>query len=252
MFKFINFVKESIKEGVEEGRQELKAEEELISKQTSITLDQIEVLPVEEIFGTSLATPFRTTVFMDWFALFKSDKMKKEENVIPIHLYTFGELGDFDKDTVERLNQQQKESFPVENAQDVLAIVKSFLEGLNIPMTSLDGVDKKYDSHELISFHEGELLPAWSLSAAASTLVSGVEFNGVSKEEALKIFLELLPIVKNRYKDWSEFGQEFASNDIIITNNKREAKRTYQTIHNLNFKFGSPWIQYPLENYITG
>jgi len=249
MFKFLKEIKEAFQEGVEEAKEELKEEQEKEKNRNIDVLNKLSEISQEERFGTSLAAPFRTTTFMDWFSLFKSSRELKEEDVIPVHLYKYGYLDELNESDIERLKNQQEGSFDIENEEDVLSITQSFLLGVGISLHSLENIKPKYQPEELICFKEGKLLPAWSLSAAASTLVSGVEFNGLPKEKSLKIFSELLPDVQKMYKNWDEFGDDYLREDGLINSEKKAIKQTDNTIYNLTFKFGSPWVQFPLENY---
>ena len=249
MFKFFKEMKEAVQEGVEEAKEELKEEQEQEKLKSVDMLVELSEIPQEERFGTSLAAPFRTTAFMDWFTLFKSQRESKQEDVVPVHLYKYGNLEELDKDYVRNLKAQQEQSFDIENEADVLSIVQIFLLGIGISLNSLENIEPKYQPEELICFREGELLPAWSLSAAASTLVSGVELNGASKEYSLKIFSELLPYVQKKYSNWNEFGNDYIREDGLVNGGKKAVKQTSHTIYNLTFKFGSPWVQFPLENY---
>lgn len=249
MFKFFKEMKDSVKEGIEEAKEELKEEQEIENVKNEQLFDELANIPKIERFATSLAAPFRTTAFMDWFTLFKSQRESKQEDVIPVHLYKYGYLEELDKDYVTSLKNQQEASFDIETQADVLSIMQSFLLGIGVSLDYLEDIEPKYQPEELICFREGKLLPAWSLSAAASTLVSGVEFNGVSKEHSLKIFSELLPYVQKMYSNWNEFGNDYLREDELINNEKKSVKQTSNTIHNLTFKFGSPWVQFPLEDY---
>lgn len=249
MFKFLKEIKESFKEGIEEGKQELQEEQELKKETSEQILKELTLISKEERFGTSLAAPFRTTAFNDWFTMFKSVRESKQEDVLPLHLYKYGNLNDLSEEHIEMLRKQQEGSFEIETEEDVLSIVQSFLLGIGISLKILENVEPKYQPYELICYREGELLPTWSLSAVASTLVSGVDFNGLSKEYSLKIFSELLPIVQEKYSDWEEFGKEYKKEDVLMNSSKKDIKKTTNTIYNLTFKFGSPWVQFHLEDY---
>lgn len=249
MFKFFKEIKESFMEGVEEGKQELAEEKEAEKAEVNKKLEMLSKLPDEERFGTSLAAPFRTTAFMDWFTMFKSIKESKQEDELPVHLYKYGYLEELDKNDVKSLKNQQEGSFDIEGADDVLSIVQSFLLGNQISLNSLENIEPKYQPEDLICFKRGRFLSTWAFSAAASTLVSGVEFNGVSKERSLEIFSELLPHVQKMYSTWDDFGEKYKQEDALINDGKKELKKTEDTIYNLTFKFGSPWVQFPLENY---
>lgn len=249
MFKFLKEVQKSFIEGLEEGKQEFQEEQQLKKKSSNQILEALHLIPKEERFGTSLAAPFRTTAFNDWFTMFKNIRESKEEDVLPLHLYKYGNLNDLKEEEIAMLKKQQEGSFPIVDEEDVLSIVQSFLLGIEISLKTLDKVDPKYQPKELICYRDGKLLPTWSLSAAASTLISGVELNGVSKEYSLKIFSELLPIIQEKYTNWNDFGQKYKEEDSLLNSNKKDIKRTENTIHNLTFKFGSPWGQFKLEDY---
>lgn len=249
MLKFFKEMKDAFNEGVEEARQELDEESKLENNETRQILEELALISKEELFGTSLSAPFRTTAFNDWFTLFQSIREAKEENVIPIHLYKYGYLNELNKKDVVMLRKQQDGSFYIENEDDVLSIIQSFLLGIEISLEALNNVEPMYIPSELICFKNETLLPAWSLSAVASTLISGVEFKGVSKVKSLKIFGELLPIVQKRYSNWCDFGNAYREEDAIINNKKKQIKYTAITIHNLTFKYGSPWVRFRLEDY---
>ncbi|MGX6970667.1 hypothetical protein [Vagococcus bubulae] len=126
MFKFFKEMKEAVQEGVEEAKEELKEEQEQEKLKSVDMLVELSEIPQEERFGTSLAAPFRTTAFMDWFTLFKSQRESKQEDVVPVHLYKYGNLEELDKDYVRNLKAQQEQSFDIENEADVLSIVQNF------------------------------------------------------------------------------------------------------------------------------
>lgn len=92
MFKFLKEIKEAFQEGVEEAKEELKEEQEKEKNRNIDVLNKLSEISQVERFGTSLAAPFRTTAFIDWFSLFKSSRELKEEDVIPVHLYKYGYL----------------------------------------------------------------------------------------------------------------------------------------------------------------
>lgn len=81
-------------------------------------------------------------------------------------------------------------------------------------------------------------------------MTSGVQFENVSKEKALQIFTELLPIVKEKYPNWISFSRDFISQEQRTkVNGKMAQKQLENYVSYLTYKAGSPWVMFPLEEY---
>ena len=69
----MGFFKELIdafKEGIEEGKQELAEEKKQENIDNFNNRNTITTVPQEEKLGVALASPFRESVFLDWFSVF--------------------------------------------------------------------------------------------------------------------------------------------------------------------------------------
>lgn len=90
MFKFIQELKDSFYEGREEVKQEALVKERIEDQERTEILGKISELSKIEIFGCSLAAPFRASALQSWFTIFKKDKESLEENIVPFPLFSFG------------------------------------------------------------------------------------------------------------------------------------------------------------------
>ncbi len=143
MIKFFKEIVSSIKEGIEEGKQELAEEKKLENANSNIDINLISDLPYNESFGTALSAPFRVVIFGDWFTLFKSID-ESTDNYYPIHLYSFGEypkLSEKKKEFIDKL----KIDFGITNEQSCFEVLSSFFDLLSIskektPIENVEGI----------------------------------------------------------------------------------------------------------------
>ncbi|BDR55083.1 hypothetical protein KIMH_11940 [Bombiscardovia apis] len=215
------------------------------------TLERIARLHQAEIFACSLAAPFRASACYDWFSLFKSSRQDPDPNVVPFHLYSFGDSSALKQDQIDMLRQQQERSFGIEHNEDVLKIGKNFLSLTGISLPSLSNVEEMPSPLDGFTFdREDDGVNAWLVSAFASLLVTGTECNGLPKEQAVQILSELAPVVLRNYQDWEQYAFDFLKTDQLLGINKgRGAKLLHNTVESLGFKSGSPWVRYPLSTY---
>lgn len=250
MFKFIKELKENFNEGREEAKQEAMEEERLRGQEKEEILEKISDLSKVEIFGCSLAAPFRASALQCWFTIFKKDKESLEENVIPFSLFSFGGDEYLTEDQQDSLKKQLAESFSVTGSEEVLLMAKEFLYYTNIDLEALAEIELP-DDRKLPDDDELDIrLDAWLLSAVGALLTSGVQFENVPKEKALQIFAELLPIVKEKYPNWISFSKDFiAQEQRTKVNGKIAQKQLENYVAYLTYKSGSPWVIFPLEEY---
>ena len=247
MFKFL---KDSFNEGREEARQEALKEERDSEQEREEILRRISALPEVEVFGCSLAAPFRASALQVWFTIFNKDREALDENVVPFPLFSFGSDDFLTAEQQEALKKQFTQSFSVTDPEEVLLMVKEFLGYINLDLVSLEELDlsenRRFPESEIVDIR----LDAWLLSAAASLLTAGVQFEGVSKEKALMVFAELLPVVREKYPNWSLFAKDFiAQEKRTKINGRRTQKRLERDVSYLTYKAGSPWVMFPLEEY---
>ncbi|RBP98430.1 hypothetical protein CRD60_00750 [Bifidobacterium aemilianum] len=231
---------------LEEGLQAQSQDEDAQAKLAAIAL-----LPREEVLATSLAAPFRACACYDWFSLFKSNRKALDESLIPMHLYGFPSLEGLDQDKVDMLRQQQTLSFGVSSAQEVLETGRILLARAGMSLPSLDGVPTLERLPESLAASPDSDQPnAWTISAFSSLLISGVEFNGLAKDQAMGLFAELSPMVLDAFGDWGDYAEDFLTWDHAMGMNQgRAGKLLRNTVESLTFKYGSPWVRYPLESY---
>lgn len=250
MFKFIKELKGSFNEGREEAKQEALEEERLNGQEKEEILEKISDLSKAEIFGCSLAAPFRASALQCWFTIFKKDKESLEEDVIPFPLFSFGGEEYLTEDQLDSLKKQLVESFSVTGSEEVLLMAREFLYYTNIDLEALAEIELP-DDRKLPDDDELDIqLDAWLLSAVGALLTSGVQFENVPKEKALQIFAELLPIVKEKYPNWFSFSRDFiAQEQRTKVNGKMALKQLENYVSYLTYKAGSPWVMFPLEEY---
>lgn len=250
MFKFIQELKDSFYEGREEAKQEALEKERIEDQGRTEILEKISELSKIEIFGCSLAAPFRASALQSWFTIFKKDKESLEENIVPFPLFSFGGEDYITDEQLDSLKKQLEESFSVSGSEEVLIMAKEFLYYTNIDLEALAEVelsnDRKLPANDELDIR----LDAWLLSAVASLITSGVQFEDVPKEKALQIFTELLPIVKEKYPNWLSFSKDFVAQENRTKVNGRMAQKQLENyVSYLTYKFGSPWVMFPLESY---
>lgn len=250
VFKFIQELKESFNEGQEEAKQEALEKEKFEELERTEILAKIDNLSKVEIFASSLAAPFRASALQCWFTIFKKDKESLDENVIPFPLFSFGGEEHIIEEDLDSLKEQLEKSFLVKGSEEVLRMAKEFLLYANIDLESLVEIELTKDRKLPAEWDLDIRLDAWLLSAAASLLTSGVQFEDVPKDKALQIFAELMPIVKEKYPNWGSFSKDFiAQEKTTKVNGRMTQKQLSNTVSYLTYKSGSPWVMFPLEDY---
>lgn len=234
MFKIIKeYIIDPFKEGREEAKQEAEQEKQEQDQRTS---DVIADLTYPEMFAASLAAPFRATVFLDWFSLFKKEENDSEEQPI-LHLLCFGAIADLKKEDIRSLKVQQETSFDITSGEEALIVAKTNLQAAGIQLSSLQAVS---DSSE--NLPQQLNLTALEIGIAATVLVSAVDTNLLQKDQVLAIFEELIPKVQGKFESWEDYGTQLLGQEAIVKfNTGFSRKQLEKTMENLLRKSDSPW-----------
>lgn len=232
MFKLI---KECIIEPFKEGREEARIEAEQEKKEQDQTNQEILAsLTYTEMFAASLAAPFRVSVFLDWFSLFK--KEDSEEQPI-VHLLCFGEIANLDEEDIKRLNEQLETSFNISSGEEVLSAANASLQLAGIQLSSLQEAGTLYEVP-----HQRQDFSALGIGMASMLLVAAVDNKLLQKHQVLSIFEELIPEVQERFEGWPDYGIQLLAQEARMKFNKGfSRKRLEKDINNLIHKRDSPW-----------
>ncbi|MEO1772050.1 DUF1266 domain-containing protein [Candidatus Enterococcus ferrettii] len=234
MFKIIKeYIINPFKEGREEARKEAEQEKQ---EQNQITEDTITDLTYTEMFAACLAAPFRASIFLDWFSLFKKEEVDSEEQPI-LHLLCFGEIANLKKEDIRSLKVQQETSFNISSGEEALIVAKASLQAADIQLLSFQEVsDSSEAAHPKVNFVASEI------EIAAIVLVSAVDTNLLQKEQVLAIFEELIPKVQEQFEGWEDYGTQLLDQDTIMKFDTGISRKLLEeTMENLIHRGNSPW-----------
>lgn len=99
-------------------------------------------LTYTEMLAACLAAPFRASVFLDWFSLFKQVDSATQPIV---HLLCFGEIANLDSEDIQRIKEQLEKSFDISSGEEALSVAKTSLELSGIQLRSLQEVSTHYE-----------------------------------------------------------------------------------------------------------
>ncbi len=241
MIKFFKEMIESIKEGIEEGKQELAEERKLENADSEIDINLISELPYNESFGTSLSAPFRVVIFGDWFTVFKSLD-NSTDNYYPIHLYSFGEYPKLSEHKKEFINKL-KIDFEITDQKSCFEVLSSFFDLLSIskketPLENLEGTKINIPFDKLSEVKASAVVTCIiSHIATASTDVGYID-----KKDALIILDKVIAYVKQHHNNWDEYSSSFIEGQSEIgLNNSAGTSVLKKYCGYLTTKKGSPW-----------
>lgn len=241
MIKFFKEIISSIKEGIEEGKQELAEEKKNENESYTLKKIEIEKLPYTECFGNALGAPFRIVIFGDWFTLFNTIDEANNE-YYPSHLYSFGsykKLKDVKKEFITKLNRD----FKITDQDSCLTVLSSFFKIANIKKenTIIENIDA---SEVTIPYTEmDELHKSAVISCIISYITTAATDVGyLKKAEALSILEKTIEYVKNHHNNWNDYGNYFIEGQSEIgLNNLAGNKVLKKYLNYLKTKKGSPW-----------
>ena len=243
MFKFIKELISSVKEGIDEAKEEIKEENLAEQKNTFIdneeNVKEIEKLSYTEKFGTALCAPFRTVFFGDWFSLFKSEK---EDLTMPLHLYKFGKYPQLEEKSKE-LSNLLKRDFAIVDRESSLKMLKAFFDLAHIDI-----------NETILVTTENAIVDKsmWDMSkTGASTLLSSVsshiitastDIGFLDKEEAIELLKRIIDYTKENNSSWENYADNFIIGEKNVgLNNSIGRKVLSKYINYLKEKKGSPW-----------
>lgn len=243
MSNFFKDMLNSFKEGMAKGKAELEQEMakniETEDFQKNTVFLTIENIPNIEKFGTALGAPFRTVIFGDWFSLFKNNF---EDLTQPIHLYTFGNYqgkSKYEKELSKYLNRD----FNITNKESCLQVLAAYFR--------ISGIET---NHITLNNYHNNLIDEtiWDMTksgtkalicAVTSHIVSAsVDVDYLSKDEGLKILLNISNFAKKNYSNWNDYSKAFLTgNQNIKLSNAIGRSVLKKHVGHLKTKKGSPW-----------
>ncbi|MDR3364449.1 MAG: suppressor of fused domain protein [Clostridiales Family XIII bacterium] len=265
---FFKELRDAWKEGVEEAKAEAAEERAAEAAETAAAPQReaaerrafLDAIPYEEKFGLALAAPFRTTIFMDWFSVFKDNDTDEE---FPKHLYTVGEAGAVKKADLKNLKTAIARDFEITGEQSALLAIGQIFAGGAIPSeTEFPGYDTKAkrlaycaDVISTLNLLDGEQKKdalTFIVNMAAHATAASANAGFLTAETAGSLFRDLGIFIKSLYADsvdggsWEEYGARFlAANDIFEMNKEKGMKALRKAVDDLGKKPGSPWVNVP-------
>lgn len=243
MFKFFKEMVDSFKEGIAEGKEELKQEaaekEQKEAANQETAQNEIDAIDFDEKFGTALGAPFRVVIFGDWFTLFGSND---NDPTIPLHLYTFGTYPNKEK-FVEELSKSINRDFDINDKESCKDILASYFKiaGINQDNTLLqDKTSNKVDATMWDITKEGS--KALICAVVSHIISASVDVGYLTKNEALPLLQNINMFAKQNYSNWQNYSDAFLTGDKNIgLNNSMGRSVLSKYIKHLNTKKGSPW-----------
>lgn len=239
MFKFLKEIVDSFKEGIAEGKEELKQEAAAKENENQNDFAQIEAIAYDEKFGTALGAPFRVVVFGDWFTLFKSSD---DDTTTPLHLYTFNEYPAKEKHEKE-LAKLMERDFDIHDTESCKSILASYFKTANIDtnQTILEGLtDPSVDEDMWDVSKEG--VPALICAVTSHIITASTDIGYITKNEALILLNKVNNYAKQNYNDWHTYADAFMLGDENIGLNNAAGRGVLKKfISYLKTKKGSPW-----------
>ena len=239
MFKFFKEMIDSFKEGIEEGKQELKEEETKKLETENENVLIVEKLSQTEKFGTALGAPFRVVLFGDWFTLFGS---KDDDPAIPLHLYSFGNYPNkekFENDLAKSIERD----FEITDKESCINILASYFNLAEIDKNNTileNNVANMGDENMWDLSKEGS--KALLIAVVSHIITASTDIGILEKDESLAILDKLIAYTKKNYTDWNSFAEAFmAGNESVGLNNAAGRSVLKKYINYLKAKKGSPW-----------
>jgi hypothetical protein len=258
--ELVDSFKEGAAEGLAEAREEVAAEAAVEAARTEgSNEDFFTRTPYDEQFGVALAAPFRETIFMDWFTIFKSEDLS---DVFPRHLYNISIPELLEPSNVKEMKELLERDFEIVDETSALWAAGQLFTGACVPsemeFPCIDGKEDTWaDNAKMIysPLHIGAdderkksaLTMLVNMAAHAVTMSANVGY--ISVETALLLLRDLGVFTKSLYGkngSWEEYGEMFlAANDIFELNKKAGMKVLRKNVENLCERPGSPWRNVP-------
>jgi hypothetical protein len=264
---FLKELKDAIKEGVAEGREEAaieqKAEVEQAASDSIRTekdrMDFIAGIPYDVRFGMCVAAPFRASAFMDWWTIFKHDTEVDEH--FPKHLYTCAEPGLITAKDLKDLSELMERDFEIKDSASAMRIVGCMFRNARIPSilefpevddTDVQGfADSRYALLAFGTTGEDERKDALCLlvSITAHAVAGSADLGYFSREDAVCMLCEIGIYTKSllgRSSSFEAFGKRVLDGDAFFELNKRRGRRMLEKyVENLATRGNSPWKRTP-------
>lgn len=249
MFKFFKEIIGSIKEGIAEAKEELAQEKEQENKEKELANNEakkaIEEISITERFGTALGAPFRIVVFGDWFTLFKSND---DDDLHPIHLYTFGSYPKLEK-RKEELKTLMQRDFDITDKQSCVEILASYFDIASIEKNNtILSAEVSYIVDDNMWDIEKEGVKATICAVLSHIVSASTDVGYLNKQEALDILEKVNAYAQNNYTSWIDFSKNFIIGEANVGLNNSAGKSIIKKyIGYLETKKGSPWNTIPWE-----
>lgn len=241
----IKWGKEAYKDFTE-GRNEARKEYEArLKKKKAIAEKNKEILATvsdEKRMISALAAPFRSSMFWDWFSIFKYSEEENEEDYhYPIHLHTFGPEVVLTDEELETLKKVIERDFLVFDRQTALSAIQKIIE---------DGWEKPFNHIEnkedlrLVFLLNQEACEHYALflTMLTSLLISSVDLGYINEKEVLMTMEELTCYTSYAFKDWQDYSEKLLAGERKSKLNRFLGRKFIEKfIGYLLVKAGSPW-----------
>ena len=271
MFKWFKEVfVDSIKEGIDEAKQEIaeEKEKERILQEEEMKKEQIRqeenrlrilAIPYPEKFAAAIAAPFRAVYLSGWAPVFEKDE-SEDRITWPLSLYSFGEADSIADEKRGELRELLARDFDIEDGDSALQSIASLLyagtiserlqkyadedsQTLNGFLTALREAAEADSADELASaIAAARSLKALLSCMTAYAITGSVDCGYLDKPFALELLADVAAYVKADFSGWQDFGEEFlAGEKSVKLNNPLGRRFLSKYVGYLHLKLGSPW-----------
>lgn len=245
MFKFIKeMLIDPIKEGWEEGKAELAAEEAAKEEKRAHELaeaeGQVAGIPLKEKMLLALAAPFRAVALGRYVSLFAFDPETPKE--LPLDMYQTGILDDKLKEDLAGLLLRDFDISDARSAGNAAYVFAAIL-ALTAPLN--EGAHTMEDTAGLVASFNREMkieTTAFCLCVLAYIVTGCIDLGFFNKEEGGYYGGKIVEAANKAYDNWQEFGDDFlAGEKAVKLNNFLGQKILKNVVSTLLQDPGSPW-----------
>jgi hypothetical protein len=271
MFKwFKEIFVDSIKEGIDEAKQEVaeEKEKERISKKENAEKERaaqeenrlrILAIPYPEKFAVSIAAPFRAVYLSGWSPVFENNESDGRVTW-PLSLYSFGEANSITEEKRKALKELIARDFDITSQDSATKSIASLLLAGNIStklekyadeesqtfnafLTALREAAEVHSNHALaVVIAEERSLKALLCCMAAYAITSSVDCGYLEKSLALELLGDVTTYVKADFTGWKNYSDEFLTGEKSSKLNNAVGRRfLVKYVEYLHKKPGSPW-----------